>query len=236
VAQPDPLGAAGRARGVDQRGQRVTVGGGDPVLDERGVTVEQLLAELLEVAEGDHPVAVGGTVEDDHLVQQRQVAAPLPDLRDLGVVLGEDHPALGVGEDVADVLGHGRGVDGGRRHPGAHVGEVGQDPLVAGAGGDPDALLRLHPQGDEPSGEAADPLARLAPGDGLPGVADRVAEGFPVAARRHPVHELTPDRHRPVLYDAEISLYGGQPAPLNFARLRHGPTRRPATSVTWVTT
>ena len=55
------------------------------------------------------------------------------ELGDLLVVLGEHDPALGVGQDVGDVLGVGRGVDRRGRGAGAHDGQVGEDPLEAGA-------------------------------------------------------------------------------------------------------
>ena len=171
-------------------------------------------------AEGDDPVAVGGAVEGDDLVQQGQLGLRRRvSFATWVVVLGEDDAALGVRQDVADVVGHRRGVDGGGGDAGAHVGEVGEDPLEAGARGDPDPLLRLHPERHQPCGEPADTVAGLLPGHRLPGLTDGIAEGLPVAAGGHPVAGTA----RPTVIgrfsiDAQISRLRGQPAPLNFAR------------------
>ena len=142
VPQPHALGAAGGARGVDQGGELVRLDRLGRLRDHVGVLGEVGVAELREVVEPDHPVAVGGAVEGDDLEQVRQLGLALGELGDLLVVLGEDDPALGVAEDVRRVLGVRGRVDRGRRRAGAHDGEVGEDPLVAGAGGDADPLLR----------------------------------------------------------------------------------------------
>ena len=86
------------------------------------------------------------------------------------VVLGEDDLALGVAQDVRRVLLVGGGVHRRRGRGRAHDAEVGEDPLVARAGHDPDALLGLHPKGQQPGGDPLTVLAGLLPGDGLPGV------------------------------------------------------------------
>ena len=68
-----------------------------------------------------------------------------------------------------------RRVDRGRRAGRTHHREVGEDPLVAGARGDADALLGLQTEREQAGREAGDPVAGLLPGDGLPGLAPRVA-------------------------------------------------------------
>jgi hypothetical protein len=143
IAAPS-LGTAGRARGVDQRGERVGTGPGDPPLDDVGVLPQQVRTQLLEVGEGHQPVPVGGPVERDHTLQKRQLRAALPQLGDLGVVLGEHHSGLGVGQDVADLLWDRGGVDGRGRGAGAHDRQVRKDPLVAGGRRDGGALLGLE--------------------------------------------------------------------------------------------
>ena len=155
VPEPDALRPAGRAGRVDQRGQLVGLDGLGRLLDHAGVLGEVVVAELAEVVEPDHPVAVGLAGERDHLLQVRQLVLVLGDLGDLLVVLGEDDPALRVAEDVAGVLGVGRRVDGGRGAAGAHDGEVGQDPLVAGAEAMPTRCSDSMPSASRPAASRA---------------------------------------------------------------------------------
>ena len=88
------------------------------------------------------------------------------ELGDLLGVLGEDDAAAGVGEDVGDVLGDRRRVDGRRRTSGADDGEVGEDPLDAGRRRDGDAVLQRHPEADEPGSPLLHDLVRLPPRQG----------------------------------------------------------------------
>ena len=95
------------------------------------------------------------------------------------VVLGEDHVAVGVGDDVGDVIGVGRGVDGRGGAAGARDREVGEDPLVARAGGDADPLLTLDAQCQQARGEVADPVAGLLPGQRRPRAVGAPGSGTP---------------------------------------------------------
>ena len=192
VPQPDALGPAGRAGGVDQRRELVGLDGGDRRLDGAGVLDEVLLAEVGERVQGDHPVAVALAVDGDDLLDRGELAAPGGELGELGVVLDEDDLALGVAEDVRRVLLVRRGVDRGRGATGAHDREVGEDPLVAGARGDADPLLGLDPEREQSCGEVGDPVAGLLPGDRLPGVADRVAERLVAAGSWPPGRRTSP--------------------------------------------
>ena len=129
MAQPHAFRLAGGSRGVDQRRQLLGV----DLLGDRahaGGMLGQILRALVgEVVQGDHPVAVRGSVEHHDLGQVGQVAASLGELLELGVVLGEDDLRVGVGEDVGGVFGVRAGVDGGRCRAGAQDRQVGQDPL-----------------------------------------------------------------------------------------------------------
>ncbi len=165
VPQPDTLGPPGRAGGVDQGGQLVGTDRLGGLLDHAGVLGEVGVAEGGEVVEPDHPVAVGGAVEGDDLGQVGQLGLVVLELGDLLVVLGEHDAALAVAEDVRRVLGVGGRVDGRGRTPGAHHRQVGQDPLVAGAGGDADPLLGLEPQREQPRRQPRHLGTGLGPGD-----------------------------------------------------------------------
>ena len=71
----------------------------DPRVDAAGVARELLAAELLELVEGDHPVAVGaGPSKTTTSRHRRECSARMPlELGDLLGVLGEDDVAAGVG-------------------------------------------------------------------------------------------------------------------------------------------
>ena len=193
VPQPHALGAAGGAGGVDQGGELVRLDRLGGLRDHVGVVGEVGVAELREVLEPDDPVAVGLAGEGDDLEQVRQLGLALGELRDLVVVLGEDDAALGVAEDVRRVLGVRGRVDRGRRRTGAHDGEVGEDPLVAGVGGDADPLLHLDAQREQPGSQPGHLVAGLLPGDRGPRLTLGVAVGLGVRRGFHPVVEL--DRH-----------------------------------------
>ena len=163
-------------------------------LDRVGVLREVGVTELGEGLHGDHPVAVGdAVVEGDHLPEVGQILLVRLELLELRPVLGEDDAAVGVTHDVGGVLGSGRRVDGRGRARGTHDREVGEDPLVPGRGRDADALLGLESEAQQTGREASYSIARLGPGDRLPGVASREAERLPGARGRDPIHEL--DRH-----------------------------------------
>ena len=181
VTQPHPFGAAGGPRGVNQRRQPV----GRDLLGDRahaGGMLGQILRALVgEVIQGDHPVAVTGSVEHHDLGQVGQVSSALGELLQLGVVFGEDDPRFGVGEDVGGVFGVGARVDGGRRRAGAHDRQVGQDPLEPSRRGDPDPILGCDAQRQQSGCQGLHPFGRLLPGDRGPVAVGGVSEGFLVS-------------------------------------------------------
>ncbi len=163
------LGPAGRAGGVDDDGEAVGAERVDPVVDRRGAGFEQLTAAGREVVGRDHPaVLAAGSGERDDLAHAREVTAPLGQLGDLGLVLGEDDAALGVAEDVGDVVGDRRRVDGRRRAAAADDREVGENPLDPGRRRDGDAVLGLDPEGDQPGRPGTDHGVGLAPRERWP--------------------------------------------------------------------
>src|SRR5690606_32856641 len=107
-----------------------------------------------------------------------------------------------------DVLGDRGRVDGGGGRSGAHDRQVGEDPLVAGAGGDADPLLGLDPERQQAGRELVDVLAGLAPRHRLPGVPDRVAEGLAVGGLAYPFDELHGHVGWTVLDHCEVVLDG----------------------------
>ncbi len=148
VREAHALGAAGGAGGVDEGGELVGADRGDPLLHRVGVLLQVRLAAALQFVEADDPalrVALGGCgvgrVDHHDVVEVRQVGAALAGLGELGGVLGDEDAALGVGEDERRLLGVRLRVDGGRGGARAHDGEVAEDPLHAGAGGEGHALL-----------------------------------------------------------------------------------------------
>ena len=73
-----PLGRPVVPGGVDQRGEVVGLHRGRRVVDRRRVLGEVGVAERGQLVERDHPVAVAGAVEDDHLAHARQGLVALP--------------------------------------------------------------------------------------------------------------------------------------------------------------
>ena len=184
-------------------------------VDGVGVVGEVLLAERAEVVEGDHPVAVAGAVEEHHLVEVGQLGAVLAELGHLLVVLGEDHAALGVGEDVADVLGDGRGVDRRGGAAGAHDREVGEDPLDAGARGDADALLRARcPSASRPAASFStlSPVSFQVHDSHGWSSADGEPVGLPVGPLVHALAELRRPRWAARFSMNEVSVLTGDMA------------------------
>ncbi len=166
------------------------------------------LAELLEVIETDDPVAVGGAFENDDLADRRQLGVLLTELRDLIVVLSEPDSAVGVGQDVGNVARHRARVDRGSCSACGVDGEVGEDPLEAGAGGDGHALLSLDAESHQASGEVSHPYAGLSPGQRVPLlVLVGVSVGLVAARLLDAVVEHRADTLGAVLDD--LKLFGG---------------------------
>ena len=153
-----------------------------------------LATELAQFVPRQHPVSVTGTVNDDDLLDRHTVAAYL---RDLHVVLGKEESAAGVAQDEGDILGARAGVDGGVRTRSAHDGQVGEDPLDAGAAGDADAVFFAQAQRDESGRELGDLVTGLLPGPRLPAAAlNWSAKGFGGPGGRNPVEEESAEAGR----------------------------------------
>jgi hypothetical protein len=167
-------------------------------------TASSTAVEPFELGQADHPVAVGGAVEGDHLGQAGQLGAAVAELGDLLVVLGEDHAGAGVAQDVGDVGRWRGGVHGGGGGTGAEDAEVGQDPVEPGARRDPDPVLRLDAERQQPGGDGPHPLAHLAPVERLPAVADRVAERLPVRRGGDPVEHHPGHRRGSLAGDGDL--------------------------------
>ena len=121
-AAADALGPPGRAGGVDQRGEVVRAGLRRPARRRsRGRSARCSRAELRDVVEADHPVAVVGLAVDEDDLQSppasrsRCRAACRPARRPRRRRPG----AAGVREDERDVVGHRRRVDRGGGAAGA---------------------------------------------------------------------------------------------------------------------
>jgi hypothetical protein len=122
VREPDTLGLAGGAGGVDQGGQVVRLDASDCLVDSIRVLGKVLLTEGDQVVKTDQPIAIGGPVDNHDLEQVRQFGRMVVQLLDLLVVLGEDNSRAGVSQDVGDVDSHRRGVHRGGRSTGAQDG------------------------------------------------------------------------------------------------------------------
>ncbi|AKZ55655.1 hypothetical protein SAM23877_2606 [Streptomyces ambofaciens ATCC 23877] len=209
VRETHPLGAAGGAGGVDEGGELVLGERAHPLPDQLRVRLQTGRTPALQVVEGQHPVLAGvGTGRVDHhdVGELGQLAALLPRLGELGGVLRDQDPALGVGEDVRRLLGVGLRVDRGRRGARAHDAEVGEDPLQPGGGGEGHALLGLHTEFDQSGRDGVDAFGGLGPGQRLPvvraltrGRRHRVAVRLGVRRGRHPLQEESRHGGRTVL-------------------------------------
>ncbi len=110
-------------------------------------------------------------------------------------------------EDVGDVVGHRRRVDGGGGGARRHDRKVGEDPLVASTRGDPDPLLGPDAERDEAGRDLGDMVARLPPGQRLPALADWEPVGLTVRRRGDSVEEHPADRLRPAV-ESRLNLRG----------------------------
>ena len=155
VGQPHPLRLARGAGGVDDAGQLARTDVVNAVVHRARGLGQQLLAALLELVEGDHPVAVALAVDDHHLLHVGQLGAVLDQFVDLGLILGDDDPAARVGDDERDVPGVGLRIHRGGGGTGAHHGEVDEHPFVACRGRQRDPVLGGDAQRDQPRREQA---------------------------------------------------------------------------------
>ncbi|MDF9872869.1 hypothetical protein OKW18_005007 [Streptomyces pratensis] len=146
VGQHAALGAAGRARGVDDR--RGVVG-----LGAHHAQVQRLVRHT---GARRHELADGTPVDLPDVFQGREPVPHGGDGLRVGATLHDDRDRAGIAEYPLDLLG-GAGLvhrhgDGAR----APDREVQQDPLEAGAGHEGDAVAGLDPRGDQAPGGVLD--------------------------------------------------------------------------------
>ncbi len=146
VGELDALGSAGRARGVDDRGEAVAVERRTAGVELGVVDVVAVAAQAVDVALVDHP----------DVLQAGQPRATLLDRGEVGVGLDDHADRAGVGEDPLDLLGRGRLVDRHRHGTGRPQREVGDGPLVPGAAHDRDGVADADAGGDQALGERGD--------------------------------------------------------------------------------
>ena len=109
--------------------------------------------EPLKFVEGDDPVAVAGTVDDNDLVHGGKIGPVGDEFVDLHLILGHDDFAAGVRDDEGHILGMGGRVDGGGSRSCGQDREVDGDPLIPGAGRKCDPFLGPDPQRYEAPGD-----------------------------------------------------------------------------------
>ena len=147
VAELDPLGAAGGARGVDDRGQGLRAQG-------RGAPIE--LAGVHASAGLDEPQHVLAPHAQDLQVRQLgDCGRQRSDHGGHGLVLHNDKPHPGVGENPLSLLSRGRLIDGHHHQARLPGGEVQQRPLVRGVRHDADGVAGLKALCDEACGHLA---------------------------------------------------------------------------------
>ena len=170
VRQLDALGAAGRARRVDDRGDVGEHG-------EAAASGDLLVGHRLGAGQDRLDRAV---VEQQHLAQGRGVRADLLDGGGVRGGLDDEERHVRVGEDPQHLLGGGRLVQGHGDGADGPDGPVEQRPLVPRVGHDPDPVTGLHPAGDQALGDRDDLGVELLRGQRDPGP----ARAAPCARRR----------------------------------------------------
>jgi hypothetical protein len=134
------------------------------------VLLQVLGTELVQRSQRKNPVILrcGRAVDQDDLLQRRRLGPVVPQLVQLGRVLGEHDLHLGVRDDVGDVGRHRGRVDRGRRGGSEDGGQVALDPLHPGARRDRDALLGLYAEGDQARRPTARQFVEVPPAGGFP--------------------------------------------------------------------
>ena len=145
----------------------------------RALVTDELVRERYEMSTGKN-------YEAQLQREQARGTRPILDqLRQLLGVLGEDDPRLRIGQDEGGVLGVRAGVDGGGCGAGAHDGQVGEHPLIAGSRGDPDALFGLDTEREQSGGQSFDLFLRFPPRFRYPVAVANVSERLGVRCRLH---------------------------------------------------
>ena len=195
------LGSAGRARGVDDRGERLRVQGG---------------AAALELLVGDAGTGGGQGVECTVVEDPgaRAVGDAIGNLvEDLLVLraLEEDADRVGVAEDPLDLLGRGGLVDRHDRRAGVPDGVVRDGPVVARARHDADALAGLDARSHDALGHRLDLVEELLGGHAYPGApaVDRQGDsmGGGLCVVDDVVYEAARGGRRDDGSDAELGLH-----------------------------
>ena len=180
VREHHALGAPGRARRVDDGGQRVWLDGLRPLLVD---APQALLGRQAPVAALDdlgqrvlfrpRLGSVGGGVrrrrggggrrgvEDHDGFHPRGFPARRAHLGRLLLVGGQHHPGPAVGQDVADLAGRQGGIDGHRHRPGGQGREVADDPFRAAVREDRDAVAGPDAERRQPQTQVADLVEEL---------------------------------------------------------------------------
>jgi hypothetical protein len=108
------------------------------------------------------------TLDDDDRIETGRLDRRGTDGSELCGVLDHDGASGRVVEDVCDLLGNVRGVDGNRHPPRRQNGEVGVHPLGAARREDRDRVARPPAKRQQPQRQLADDGADIAPGQPLP--------------------------------------------------------------------
>jgi hypothetical protein len=167
MRQHGTLGGPGGPRGVDEDGHRVGVDGVDQVVDAGGVGVELLPPHRHElVPRHQDRVVVVADAPRLHVHHLDEMGEPVPDLHhfvDLLLVLGDEHPGLGVAHEVLHLGRRVRGIQSHRRGLDRLGAEIGDHPRPAVLG--VDGHLVARPDAEAAEGHAGD--LRLLPVVGI---------------------------------------------------------------------
>ncbi len=103
-------------------------------------------------------------VDDDHVLEVRQASARLEHLRQV-LLLADQQPRVGVGDDVLDLVRRVCAVDGERRRAEHHRGEIAEMELRPVGQHQRDRLTASEPELGEAPREVVDATAQLGPRD-----------------------------------------------------------------------
>jgi hypothetical protein len=180
-----PLGIAGGPGGVDDHRRVLRRDLRELLVEPARLGDPQRVSLLLEVLVEDH----AGVLEapqplgvPDHHPLDLGLRQDGQHLLELLLVLHEDHPGLGVVEEVEDLLRRGGGVDAAGGAAGGHDAERGVEPLGPVLAQHRHVLLGTEPEGDQARRHLADVLGVFTPGDRVPDPQRLVAERDRAAA------------------------------------------------------
>ena len=185
---------------VAERGALRVAGGPGGVLDvdrvvrlQRGHPLRERLGGDRRAAGDQLPPVVGVDVDDPlqgralvaHLLDHAAVVAGLEARR------GEQQPHPALVHRVGELVGAVRRVDVDQDRSGLGAGVLGQRPLRAVRGPDPDPLPLLHAGGHQPAGQGVDVAVQLGPGPAP--AAGHLHQRLAVRVRRHGPREVGAD-------------------------------------------